>query len=176
MDDSERTSYFELAEAWVRYQRQQLTRRYGLGTFVAVYDNAVIDWGQDEESVRQRAEKAIGEPVYVGAVPGDPYPDYWDNYDNYQVEYQQYKAIAEKIKYRRRFSFQGDTLHASDELDITGTKREMAHGYVIIDGVERRFAYLDYRMLVEHGAIPKETELIGGVVFWKEPGERECDL
>jgi hypothetical protein len=48
-------------EAWLI--RGDLRRIYGAGTFVAVYDNAVIDWGDDRDLVRERAENAIGEPV-----------------------------------------------------------------------------------------------------------------
>jgi hypothetical protein len=55
-------------------------------------------------------------------------------------------------------------------LDILGQKTEYSE-YVRIDGTERRFADADYRLLVEHGVIPKETELIAGVVFWKKDAE-----
>jgi hypothetical protein len=164
---------FRVDEAWLRYYREDLSRRYGPGTVVAVYDGAVIDWGDDIEHVRSRAEVAFGEPVFVGQIPSDPVPDFREDWDAYHAEYERYEESMRGCKYRRRFEFDLKTLEASDELDITGTKREMADGYIQIDGTERRFAEHDYRLLVEHGAIPRETELIAGVVFWKEPRNRQ---
>jgi hypothetical protein len=166
---------FRFEEAWLYQNRDNLSRRYGVGTFVAVYDGAVIDWGADAQEVRERAQKAVGEPVFVGPISGDPVPDFHDlnEYTLLRAEYEHYRTVIRGRKYRRRFFFVRKTLNACDELDITGTKREMARGYIQIDGIERRFADHDYRLLVERGAIPKETELIAGIVFWKEPGDRD---
>jgi hypothetical protein len=67
-----------------------------------------------------------------------------------------------------------DAYEMADELGILGTKTEYVDGCLMIDGTERRFAEHDYRLLVERGAIPKETELIAGIVFHKKTDRTEA--
>lgn len=84
-----------------------------------------------------------------------------------EVNYDRLKAAAKGRKFQRRVSLWEAYKSVAFDLDILGQKTEYS-SYVRIDGIERRFADVDYRLLVEHGAIPKETELIAGVVFWKK--------
>ncbi len=80
-----------------------LERRYGAGTFIAVFDSAVIDWGPNEEEVRARAEKAVGEPIFVTAVSSDPEPeDYHERPD-----YERLERARKGRKFRRRVSMWG---------------------------------------------------------------------
>jgi hypothetical protein len=50
-----------IEEVWMYENRHDLKNRYRAGTFVAVYDWAVIEWGDDAGAVRQRAEARIGD-------------------------------------------------------------------------------------------------------------------
>jgi hypothetical protein len=56
-----------IQEEWMYQNRYELQHRYGAGTFVAVFDWAVIDWGTDPDAVRQRAETTISDRVFVGS-------------------------------------------------------------------------------------------------------------
>jgi hypothetical protein len=85
---------FTYDEVWTYYQRNPLRERYGVGTFVAVIDGAVIEWGPDREEVRERAERLMGEPVYVGSVSGDPEVRDADS-EAAEAEYQTYKTARE---------------------------------------------------------------------------------
>src|ERR1019366_9956473 len=101
----------------------------------------------------------------------------------YMEAYRAYRERFETAGDKRRFrlhSFEGPQSYlAIADLDITGQKTEFVDGVVIIDGVERRYAHHDYRLMVEHGVVPKETELIAGVIFWKKgarlPNARTLD-
>lgn len=95
---------FEYEEAWVQCESRSLAQRYGVGTFVAVFDAAVIDWGPIADDVRERAEKVIGEPVFVGVVPASSVAE--DDYDGERVEseanYKRLIAAARGRKFQRR--------------------------------------------------------------------------
>jgi hypothetical protein len=41
-------------EAWVAYSAVRLYRVYGAGTFIAVLEDAVIDWDADSDALRSR--------------------------------------------------------------------------------------------------------------------------
>jgi hypothetical protein len=163
-----------IEEEWIYRRRGELQCRYGAGTFVAVYDWAVIDWGDDPDAVRQRAEETIGDRVFVGSVPADR-PDDITEIADWKAHMEAYRAYRARFegagdKRRYRLTTSGpEAFYAIAELDITGQKTEFVDGVIIIDGVEKRYADHDYRLMVEHGIVPKDTELIAGVVFWKKP-------
>jgi hypothetical protein len=165
-----------IEEEWIYHNRRELQNRYGAGTFVAVYDWAVIDWGDDAEAVRLRAEEKIGDTVFVGTVPSDePYdvtettPEDWPGH---MEEFLAYRQRLEDTGDKRRFrlsQIEGpQSFYAVAELDIWGRKTEFVDGVIIIDGVEKRYADHDYRLMVEHGIVPKDTELIAGLIYWKK--------
>jgi hypothetical protein len=56
-----------------------------------------------------------------------------------------------------------------EQLRLIGPRTEYIGGRFVDGGAERRFCDHDYRLLVEHGAILKDTILVAGVVFWQRP-------
>lgn len=165
---------FTFDAVWAHYERDSLRERYGVGTYVAVIDAAVIEWGPDAAEVRQRAEHLMGESVYVGSVSGKPGPESGEANDHgAEVEYHAYKAVREGWRPRRRFRMMA-AFEKMDELRLIGVKTEYIGGRFVDRGAERRFSDHDYRLLIEHGAVPKDTILVAGIVFWQH-GMRESD-
>lgn len=163
-----------IEEEWMYHHRYELQTRHGAGTYVAVYDWAVIDWGDDPDAVRARAEATVCDTVFVGPVPADStdvYPTQADH-DAFRAYRERLDAEGDKRRYRIRrntkYESTIDAYHAIGELDIVG-KTEFVDGVVILDGIEKRYADHDYRLMVEHGIVPKDTELIAGVIFWRKP-------
>jgi hypothetical protein len=66
-DESERPLF---GEGRIRHHRGETAPALWRSVFVAVYDSAVIDWGDDADAAR--AERVIGEAVFVGAILSDP--------------------------------------------------------------------------------------------------------
>ena len=152
---------------WIEKNRGLLQRHYGVGTYVAVYDRAVIDWGGDQDTVRDRATQLVGEDVFVGRIPTEPPDDHTDRagFDRMMSTYQSYVDAATKTPDRRRYPLTVDDYHAIAELDIVGTKTEFSDHIVVVDDVERRFSEHDHRLMIERGVVPKETVLIAGIIF-----------
>jgi hypothetical protein len=150
--------------AWAHYYRDELCRRYGAGTYVAIADGAVIHWGADENDVGARAEQLLGEPVYVCAVSSEPFPNFRDNMPAVTAEYDRYEQARAK-RDGRRFELPDQAYRALQELDILGQKTEFVDGVVLIDSVERRYADHDYRLMVERGIVPADTVLVAGVIY-----------
>ena len=149
---------------WIWQNRSQLQRIYGAGTFLAVFDYAVIDWGDDADAVKARAQALMRDSVYVASVPSDI--DDERRYDTkaYMSEYERYRAMEKANPDRRRYRFDLDAFEALEELGILG-KAECYEGIIEIDGDEKRFSDRDFRLMQERDIIPKETELIAGIVF-----------
>jgi len=156
---------FVFDAAWAHYHREELRRRYGAGTYVAVADGAVIHWGANDYEVGAHAEQLLGEPVYVCAVSSEPSPDYHDDMAAVTAEYERYEAARAKHGGLRRFRLRHDGFTALQELDILGQKTEFVDGVVVIDAVERRYADHDYRLMVERGIVPGDTILVAGVIY-----------
>ena len=118
--------------------------------------------------------------MFVAAVPAEPPDDWLATVDMHarMAAFGAYRARFEAAGDKRRFripTIEGpQSFYAFAELDIWGQKTEFVDGVIIIDGVEKRFADHDYRLLVEHGVVPKETELIAGVIYWQK-GARPPD-
>jgi hypothetical protein len=87
-------------------------------------------------------------------------------------KFRAYRARCEAAGDKRRFrlpTIEGpESFYAVGNLDIWSQKTEFVDGVIIIDGVEKRYADHDYRLMVEHGIVPKDTELIAGVIYWKQ--------
>jgi hypothetical protein len=153
---------------WTHYERASLSRRYRVGTFVAVIDEAVIEWGPDEDEVRERGGLPMGEPVYVGRVSSDPEPDFRANRAAADIEYEAYDAARDRRRNRRRFPMDR-ALEKIAELRLIGERTEYYGGCFVDGGEEHRFSDHDYRLLIEHGSVPIDTVLVAGIVFWKRP-------
>jgi hypothetical protein len=151
-------------ELWVSRHRERLQRQYGAGTVVAVYEGAVIDWGDDEDAVRERAERILGERVLVARVPAEAGPGFASDHDDEPVLH---REALEPNHHRRRFPISFDLFKKIGDLDITGRRTELVDGIVVIDGTERRFAEHDYRLMLESGLVSRDTELVAGIIFWK---------
>ncbi len=155
------TSFDEL---WVSRQRERLQRQYGAGTFIAVYEGAVIDWGDEETAVRARAERLLGERVFVTRVPAETGAAFVSDHEDEHVHH---REAVEPNHHRRRFPISFDLFKKIGDLDITGRRTELVDGIVVIDGTERRFAEHDYRLMIESGLVSRDTELVAGIIFWK---------
>jgi hypothetical protein len=153
-----------LEEAWIHYDRAHLQRRYGVGTFIAVYEGVVVDWDADADALRERAEKSIGDTVFVGPVPDEPpFEDgAWDREASRHLE-----DLKKANPHRRRLMLNVKRHYEIGEL-IGSRGCELLGGVVYIEGLERRYAEHDHRLLVEHDLVPKETILVGGIIFWKD--------
>ena len=135
-------------EIWLLRERDALSRRYGVGTFVAVYQGAVIEWGSDENFVRDRAEQRVRAPVFVGVVP-EPIEKTDD-----EIGYEEYQKLAERHM-RRRVEFNVERYYEVCAL-VGGSPVELLQGLVYVGGMERRYAEHDYRLLVEHGLVSEK--------------------
>jgi hypothetical protein len=112
-----------IEEEWLYRGRGEFQKRYGVETYVAVYDWAIIDWGHNSDEVRLRAEMLVGDTVFVGAVPSEPPDDYRAIATDMNARMEAYRA------YRDRFEAAGDKRRfrlpytkALDELNIIGEK------------------------------------------------------
>ncbi len=112
----------------------------------------------------------MGEPVYVGAISDVPDADFRDDFAAANGEWNAYQETHTGRRYRRRFpmwdAYLQQTKDDEENLGIIGGKMKYYDGCIRIDGIERRFAEHDYRLLVERGIIPRDTVLIAGIVFW----------
>ena len=131
--------YMSREEEWIYDRRRELQHPYGAGTFVAVYDWAVIDWGDDADAVRQRAEAAIGDAVFVGPVsPDRPFditqttPETWNAHmEEFRAYRERCEAAGDKRRFRLAHVEGPQSFYAVAELDIWGQKTEFVDGVTI---------------------------------------------
>jgi hypothetical protein len=148
-------------EAWVAYSAVRLYRVYGAGTFIAVLEDAVIDWDADSDALRSRIANSSAEGAFIGPVPADPMTDR----HNAQAS-ERHRILRARHPYRRRLLFGRTRFY-----DVTGLVGgdELLDGIVYTGDTERRYCEHDYRLLIKHDLIPRETILLGGIIFWSEP-------
>jgi hypothetical protein len=155
MTDQE-TNGFSSEGRWMAYYGDELRRHYGIGAVVAIFEEAVVDFGETAEDVRDRVESELGESVFVAAVP-ETSPE---------VTLREMPNTGSA--YRRRVLFTVQQWYAGGEF-LGG--RELLQGVVYSDGQERRYANFEYRLLLKHGVVSSETVLVGGILFWKKGQE-----
>jgi hypothetical protein len=150
------TNEFSSERRWMAYYGDELRRHYGIGAVVAIFEEAVVDFGETAEDVRDRVESELEESVFVAAVPkASPVVSVRETPDTGST-------------YRRRVLFTVEQWYAGGEF-LGG--RELLHGVVYTDGQERRYANFEYRLLLKHGVVSSETVLVGGILFWKKGHE-----
>lgn len=159
----------DFGKYWIWENRDALQRRYGAGTYVGVYDAVVVDWGGDPVEIRARVEPLIGDVVYVGIVPPDVDPQDTFAFTDQEFEkIRQYEDIVRENSARRRWRMDFDLFGKIGEV-IGDRGYELIHGVMFVDCIVRRYSEHDYRLLVEKWLVPKETILVGGIIFWQVP-------
>jgi hypothetical protein len=154
MADEEASFAYE--RLWMAYYGDTLRHRYGVGTLIAIFEAAVVDFGETADEVRARVESVLEQVVFVAAVPETSPVVKWQ------------ELTDERSAYRRRVLFTVDKWYAGGEF-LGGN--ELLGGIIWDDGQERRYADHNYRLLLKHGIVSHETVLVGGIIFWKKGQE-----